>query len=352
MVEIAGVEIAGLLRVGFAYERTVGMRRLTNTAMDIAISSDGHLHILCRGENLVFVRRLTLEDEDLGAYNLVGGLGPVGGSFKVEGTFIWPSAMIMDEDDRLWVSDEGTNKISCMSLDGKVLAQWGASGKGDGELERPSGICLDHEGHLYVADTMNHRIQKLTREGEFILKWGRNGSGPGEFNMPWGVAVAPDGHVFVSDWRNDRVQKFTPGGEFVSQFGKSGQLDGEFNRPAGITVDRDGDVYVADWGNHRVQLFDGTGRFVEKFIGDATLSKQARNYMVSNVMAMRLREMTPIEPQKRLRWPTSVRTDRNGRMYVADYGSHRVQVYKKEALRLGPGEIGAQPRSRTLYTQF
>ncbi len=346
------VAISGLLRVGFSYERTVGMRRLTNTAADIAISRDGNLHVLCRGENLVFVRTLTLEDQDLGAFNLVGGVAPVGGSFKVEGDFVWPSSIAVDSKDNLWVSDEGNNKFSTLSLDGKVLGQWGKAGKGDGELDRPSGFCFDRDGNLYVADTLNHRVQKLTPDGRFIAKWGVQGTGPGQFNMPWGIAVDSDGNVFVSDWRNDRIQKFTAAGEFVTQFGRSGQADGEFNRPAGITVDQDGDVYVADWGNHRVQLFDNAGRFVEKFIGDATLSRQAREYMVSNLMAMRIREMTSLEPQKRFRWPTSVRTDSQGRMYVADYGSHRVQVYRKEAVRLGEGQIGARPRSNTLYTQF
>lgn len=346
------VAISGLLRVGFSYERTVGMRRLTNTAADIVISRGGHLHILCRGENLVFVRRLTLDDDDLGAFNLVGGGGPVGGSFKVEGQFVWPSSLALDASDNLWVSDEGANKISTLSLDGKLISQWGSAGARDGELNRPSGICFGKDGNLYVADTLNHRVQKFTPDGRFILKWGQYGTGPGEFNMPWGVAADGQGDVYVSDWRNDRVQKFSGDGAFVVKFGRGGPADGEFNRPAGITVDRDGDVYVADWGNHRVQLFDCDGRFVEKFIGDATLSRQARNYMLSNLMAMRLREMTSLEPQKRFRWPTAVRTDSQGRMYVADYGSHRVQVYRKEAERLGAGEIGPRPRSNTLYTQF
>jgi DNA-binding beta-propeller fold protein YncE len=328
------------------------MRRLTNTAADIAISRDGHLHVLCRGEGLVFLRRLTLDDQDLGAFNLVGGGGPVGGSFRVEGGFVWPSSVAIDAADDLWVSDEGANRISRLSLDGRLLAQWGAAGSGDGELNRPASICLSDGDSLYVADTMNHRVQKLTRDGRFILRWGHFGGGPGDFNMPWGIAVDGDRAVYVSDWRNDRVQKFTPDGEFISQFGGSGTSDGRLNRPAGITVDDDGDVYVADWGNHRVQLFDGDGRFVEKFIGDATLSRQASEYMITNLMAMRLREMTSLEPQKRFRWPTSVRTDHAGRMYVADYGSHRVQVYRKDARRLGPGEIAPRPRSNTLYTQF
>ena len=73
--------------------------------------------------------------------------------------------------------------------------------------------------------------------------------------------------------------------------GESGSDDGQFNRPTGVTVDRDGDIYVADWANHRVQMFNSSGLFVEKFIG-ATLSDQARGYMITNMMAMRLREMT------------------------------------------------------------
>jgi DNA-binding beta-propeller fold protein YncE len=342
----------GLLRVGISYERTVGMRRLTNTATDVAISRDGHLHILCRGEGLVFIRRLTLNDDDLGAFNLVGGGGPVGGSFRVEGGFAWPASLAIDADDNLWVSDEGANRLSTLSLDGKLLGQWGRPGAGDGEFNRPSGICFDRSGDLYVADTMNHRVQKLTARGEFILKWGTHGTGNGQFNMPWGLAVDPDGNVLVSDWRNDRVQKFSAAGAFIAQIGRTGTGDGEFNRPAGVCVDGDGDLYVADWANHRVQVFDGDGRFVEKLIGDATLSRQAREYMMTNLMAMRLREMTSLEPQKRFRWPTSVRADGEGRIYVADYGSHRVQIYRKDAVRLGPGEIAMKPRSPTLYTQF
>ncbi|MBM3959849.1 MAG: 6-bladed beta-propeller [SAR202 cluster bacterium] len=345
-------EVAGLLRVGTPYERTVGMRRLTNTATDIALSKDGHLHILCRGENLVFVRRLTLDDKDLGAFNLVGGGGPVGGSFKVEADFVWPSAIAIDASDRLWVCDEGANKFFILTLDGKVKGSFGKQGTGPGEMNRPSGFCFSPNGNIYVADTLNHRVQEITREGKFLLEWGRPGSGAGEFNMPWGVAADPNGDVYVSDWRNDRIQKFTADGKFIKQIGGSGTGEGEFNRPAGVTVDQDGDLYVADWANHRVQLFDRGGRFVEKFAGDATLSRQAREYMISNVMAMRLREMTPIEQQKRFRWPTSVRTGPDGRVYVADYGSHRVQVYKKEAVRLAPGQIAPRPRSNTLYTQF
>ncbi len=56
-----------------------------------------------------------------------------------------------------------------------------------------------------------------------------------------------------------------------------------------------------------------------------------RAYVLANRKTLRLREMVALEPQKRLRAPASVRLDDEGRLYIADFGSHRVQVYAKEA---------------------
>ncbi|MCH8992311.1 MAG: NHL repeat-containing protein, partial [Acidobacteria bacterium] len=313
-----------LLRVGFPYDRTLGMRRLTMTAYDVAIGSDGHLFILGRGGfGITYVRHLTLEDEDVDGFNLIGfGPGAAGADRMVDGgRYVWPQSIITGDDGNLWLSDEGTHRVSVLTTDGELVSQWGEFGNEPGQMNRPSGIAHDPDGNVYLADTLNHRVQKFTDDGKFLSSFGEYGSGDGQFDMPWGIDVDELGDIFVSDWRNDRVQKFSPDGEFVFSFGRTGSADGEFNRPSGVTIDKDGDIYVADWANHRVQLFDQTGRFVEKFTGDATLGRQARDYMITNLVALRLREMTSLEPQKRLRWPTSVRTDREGRMYIADYGS-------------------------------
>ena len=339
-----------LLRVGFSYDRTLGMRRLTNTPVDLAIGREGDLNILCRGGGS-FIRRLSQDDEDLGAVNLSAGVGQTGGSYSVDSTFVWPISVAMDNEENLWVSDEGTNQITIINKQGEVQAQWGEAGDGDGQFNRQSGIALDSDENVYVADTQNHRVQKFTGDGELLMQFGSFGDGDGEFNMPWGIHVDELGDIYVADWRNDRIQKFNAEGEFVFKIGRSGDGEGEFNRPSGVSVDGDGDIYVADWANNRVQLFRPDGVFVELFRGDATLSKQAHHYMKSNVKALRLREMASLEPQKRVRWPVSVRVDGSS-MYIADYGSDRVQVYQKEAYALEPHEISEVQRSPTLYTQF
>lgn len=340
-----------LLRVGFSYDRSLGMRRLTNTPMDLAIGSEGDLNILCRG-GISFIRRLSHEDEDLGGINLAaGGAAQIGGTHSVDAEFVWPVSMAMDGAENLWISDEWTNKITAINKRGEIQARWGESGAGDGQFNRQSGIALDPDENLYVADTQNHRVQKLTPDGDFIMRFGEFGDGPGQFDMPWGIHVDELGDVYVADWRNDRIQKFSADGDFIFEIGESGEGEGEFNRPSGVTVDDDGDIYVSDWANNRVQLFRPDGVFAELFRGDATLSKQARHYMKSNVKALRLREMASLEPQKRLRNPVSART-RGDLLYIADYGSDRIQIYRKDALRLGPDDISEPQRSPTLYTQF
>jgi hypothetical protein len=113
-------------------------------------------------------------------------------------------------------------------------------------------------------------------------------------------------------------------------------------------VDEHGDIYVADRGNNRVQLFDHTGRYVEQFIGDATLSKSGRIYILANPKVLRGREMTTLEIQKRFRGPMSVRLV-GDLMYVPDFGSHRIQVYKKEAYPLTEADIWPEQNHPFLY---
>lgn len=330
-----------LLRAGFPYVKTLGMRRLTTNPVDLAIGGEGRMYVLCRGELGTEVRRYTWDDEDLG---LISGVGTADGKLQ------WPAALILDREEHLYVSDESLNRISVFDREGAFLGKWGEAGSGDGQLNRPSGIAFDRDENLYVVDTQNHRVQQFTKDGGFLLNWGTFGSEEGEFNMPWGVAVDDEGDVYVSDWRNDRVQKFSADGRFSFAFGTSGDGNGQFNRPAGVAVDSQGDIYVADWGNDRVQLFSPEGRYVEQFIGDATLSRVARDYLLPNAKPLRLREMAWLEPQKRFKGPSAVRVDDDGRMYVADHGCHRIQVYQKEAYPLTEAEIMPVPRSPTLMT--
>ena len=329
----------GLLRAGFPYIKTLAMRRVTNFPVDLALGQEGRIYVLCRSEAASQVRTITLDDENLGAFGSKGA---------GDGQFLWPAGIAVDRDETVYVSDEGQHTINRFDHEGRFLGRWGAHGDGDGELNRPSGIAFDADDNLYVSDTLNHRVQKFTRDGAFLASFGGYGSGEGELDMPWGVTVDELGDVYVADWRNDRVQKFSGSGEPVLSIGSSGSGDGELNRPAGVEVDPHGDIYVADSGNNRVQMFNSDRLYLEKIIGDASLSRSGREYLLSNAKPMRLREMTSLEPQKRLRDPKTVRVDDRGRIFIPDYGSYRVQVYQKDAVPLSEADIIPPLRSPTL----
>ena len=315
------------------------MRRWTNYPVDVVLDADDTVYVLCRASGSPQIRKLTWDDEDLGD---IGGAGDGDGQFK------WPTAMLMDADGNLVVSDEELHRITTITTDGEFVGKWGEHGSGEGQLDHPAGIAFDPEGNVYVSDTMNHRVQRFTRDGTFISSFGSHGSGEGELDMPWGIAVDELGDVYVADWRNDRVQKFTADGELIFSLGRSGSGNGEFDRPAGVEIDSHGDIYVADSGNDRVQMFNSDGMYLEKIIGDAVLSRSGREYLLSNAKPMRLREMTSLEPQRRLRDPKTVRVDDRGRIFIADYGSYRVQVYQKDAVPLSEADIIPPLRSPTL----
>ena len=214
-----------LLRAGFPYLKTVGMRRNVNHPVDIALGKEGRIYCLCSMEISpnTGVATITFDDDFLGH---VGGLG------TEDGKFIWPISIVVDSEETLVISDSALHRITFMRPDGTFLGKWGEHGSGDGQLDRPAGLAFDADENLYVVDTMNHRVQKFSKDGKFILKWGSYGDGDGQLDMPWGITVDELGDVYVVDWRNDRIQKFTAEGRFIFSLGSSGDGDGELNRPA------------------------------------------------------------------------------------------------------------------------
>jgi len=330
-----------LLRAGFPYLKTLGMRRVTSNPVDLALGQEGRIYVLSRSELATEIRRISWDDENLGT---IGGPGTENGKFR------WPVCVVLDENENLYVSDEALNRISVFNKEGEFLGKWGDAGSAPGQLNRPAGMAFDRDGHLYVVDSMNHRVQTFTPDGMFLNTWGTPGAAPGQLDLPMGMAVDADGDVYVADWGNHRVQKFSADGAPLLCIGTEGKERGQFQRPTGVAVDLHGDIYVADWGNHRVQLFNPDGKYVEQFLGDATLSKMARTYVLANPKPLRLREMAWLEPQKRFHGPVSVKVDNAFRLYVADCGPHRIQVYQKEADVLGPEDIMPVPSAPSLST--
>ena len=73
-----------LLRAGFPYYMTLGMRRVTSNAVDIAFGKEDRIYVLCRGGLGNEIRNINWADDNLGTTGT--------------GTFQWPSSMLCDSD--------------------------------------------------------------------------------------------------------------------------------------------------------------------------------------------------------------------------------------------------------------
>jgi DNA-binding beta-propeller fold protein YncE len=169
-----------------------------------------------------------------------------------------------------------------------------------------------------IDDPYQARWQDVTS----LQTFGSAGVEAGQLQSPHGIAVAPGGSVYVADSLNHRIVKFKDG-EFVAQFGAwSGQPPnndpfspnwnppaGTFSEPWDVAAGPDGSVYVADTWNGRIQKFDANGKFVKMWgwLGDSggqAAGKEGEFY-----------------------GPRGIAVGQDGRVYVADTGNKRVQVF-------------------------
>jgi len=91
-------------------------------------------------------------------------------------------------------------------------------------------------GRIWVVDQGNDRVQVFDGAGAFLFKFGTSGSGPGQFSGPMAISIDPSNHAWITDQANNRVEEFDENGAFIMQFGSYGSGSGQFAAPTGITV--------------------------------------------------------------------------------------------------------------------
>ena len=311
----------------FDYSHCIGMYSQSGqgfwTPQDFVLGKDGRVYVLSRGVEQLGQRvsKINLDSEFQGQFGSFGG---------EEGRFIWPRSIDVDQDGRVYVSDEYTNRISVFDAEGAFRYHWGRYGDDDGLLNGPSGIAFDSNNNLWVVDSLNHRVQCFRQQGPFISKFGTQGSGDGELEMPWGLCIDNNQDIYVADWGNNRVQKFSPDGKLLVIFEGTSDGVGSLKGPSGVAVDSEGDVYVTDWGNHRVQIYDASGRFITTLVGDAQEpSPWTQTYIDANPEIIKARRRANMEPEWRFRRPVAVNVDANFRIIVLESARHRLQIYNK-----------------------
>ena len=172
------------------------------------------------------------------------------------------AGIAVDDKDRVYLFNRGSNPVVVLSPSGDVMSAWG-----QGIFVNPHGASIGPDQCIYLTDNFDHTVRKFTLDGKLLLEIGTAGVSSGfmsgnPFCKCTHSAVSPSGDIFVSDgYQNACVHKFDPKGRLLKSWGTAGTGPGEFNLPHNICCDPDGWIYVADRENSRVQIFDENGRY-------------------------------------------------------------------------------------------
>lgn len=164
-------------------------------------------------------------------------------------SFAFAHTVRLDRDQNLWVSDEGTNMITKLSREGKVLMVLGRRAEAVeppvelpagqlprpqwGTFNRPTDVAWDRDGNAFIADGYNNsRVVKVDRNGRWVKTWGERGTGESQFNILHSIANDAAGNIYVADRTNRRIQVFDPDGKFLRQF----TIDVPYNKIPNVLV--------------------------------------------------------------------------------------------------------------------
>ena len=240
----------------------------------------------------------------------------------------------IDASNVLYIADWNNHRIRKVAPDGIITTiagtAAGAGFSGDGgpataaRLNSPSGVAVDANGNIYIGDYQNWRIRKISTSGVISTLAGtgtQGAAGDGgaataaQMSFFAGPTVDGSGNVYVSDFFNNRIRKISTNGIITrvagttagpGNYGDGGPATlAALSNPLGLAVDVSGNFLIADRWNQRIRRVNTAGIISRiagpnnfGFGGDGNLATLAR-----------------------LSFPTDVKADGNGNIYISDYSN-------------------------------
>lgn len=211
-------------------------------------------------------------------------------------------------------------------------------GSDDGQLATDVGlfgarsILFDGDGNLIIAESANNAVRRVNLATGVITTIAGNGGagfagdgGPAKYatlDGPTSVAIDNKGNLYISDQSNDRIRRidagtgtittFAGGGAPESGIGDGGKATDAFvHNPSGLLVDH-GFLYITEIGYNANRL-----RQVDLATG-----------IISSVTASSLGNFSGDggpAAQAELNYPLGIAADRQGNIFVADFGNERIR---------------------------
>ncbi|MDO8806233.1 MAG: 6-bladed beta-propeller [Elusimicrobiota bacterium] len=262
-----------------------------------------------------------------------------------------PAGIAYGPDDRVYVSNTGNSRIEVFNADGIYLYGFPVA-KSDGVTKlEPAKISLSRSGDILVSDPDKDMLQKYDRTGR-LLK---------EYAMANGGAVADRyGRIFAINAKEGKVREVSADGKEIGTFGTKGKGKSEFKNLRDIAIDKSGVLYLCDEENKKVVLIGMVTAHAGPSLPAAAILARFTIKGPSTKFAFKAEVFTVTPDGKIIAWlpeakeivlidgasrktliregklqgqvrgPRGLFLDKKGRIYVADTGNDRVQIFKPD----------------------
>lgn len=172
-----------------------------------------------------------------------------------------------------------------------------------------SAVAIDASGNVYgfQRGDPTSKVIVFDVQGRYVKTWGE-----GLFPYAHGMRALPDGGIWTTDRQAQLVLKFDRDGKQLFSLGKKGvagtmESTDTFNGASDVAMGANGDLFVSDGEgqNTRVVKFSKDGRFIKTWGGKGAAAGQFQT-------------------------PHGLAIDRRGRVWVADRGNKRLQIFDQE----------------------
>lgn len=263
-------------------------------------------------------------------YEITGGNG--------ENGLKEPVYAAIDKQGRIFVADSGNRRVAVFTSKGRFLHEIGGPKSGQ-PLSYPYGIGLLGD-RVLIADSGAGALYEYSASGDYKKTW----LGPERGSQPAQIFITPDKTVYLTDMAGIQILVFDEDGSLVKTI-KSRQVS--LGSPQGLAVTGNGSIWVADGGNYNVKLlspsgetrkvFDGGPRQALSMAKGLAVDSKGRIYVadtLSNVIRVFDGDGNSLagfaaDPDRKTTFniPVGIFIDDDDKIYIADQGNNRVQVW-------------------------
>jgi DNA-binding beta-propeller fold protein YncE len=167
-----------------------------------------------------------------------------------------PQGLTHNSKGDLLVADYENHLIQCYSSEGKYRFHFGSWGNTPGAFKYPVNLATDNQDNIYVIDEGNGVVKKFDAEGNFILQFEE-----GILGHVFSLSIDPQDQVHIADPDNNRISIFNSNGKAVPT---SAEQSKNLNAPCGVFCLDDGGTLVGDRSEFLLKRFDANGKLINQ----------------------------------------------------------------------------------------